>query len=497
MNPSTVSPVAVQPDGTLSIPESVGVLDFRTAKRRFNPLLRGVMIAMLGVFIFASIDTYHCTELTEKLNSKLLHGIPFTAGYFSYFDLLVIGLSLLLLERFGFQLFKVRPILRVVFLFAFACFVLDFINPNDNSPLLLGLPISNNIPAMVYLLFMFTVFFLREEGFLLFLRSAFTMASFIVIFRTVLLLALWAMGKGNYAFGAGSTLTEGDSLVIFSFFNVLFLILYFARQRLIFLAMWAATAVLQILSFRRSATFILLGADAFVLLLYLLLKARLGAILRNIAVVAFLLAAGALVVIEAVPEDTVQYYVNRYFGMFIGMGQSQGARDQYAGDSGHFDESAATMAYAFAKMDFWGYGAGKEDRINIPGATSRLWVHNVYAASWLYHGVYQFLFYAFMGFLVLLLVLKVFYQRKRYDRRFVILLGGMLAFMIMMMVVWYSNPIQIAEALRIRILWATILACLFRITPSNSSVLFDGIPVAGSPPLADTPPPVEEAGQQS
>jgi hypothetical protein len=50
-------------------------------------------------------------------------------------------------------------------------------------------------------------------------------------------------------------------------------------------------------------------------------------------------------------------------------------------------------------------------------------------------------------------------------------MGGLLGFMVMMLIVWYSNPIHMAEALKLRVLWVTVLACIFRITPSNIGTL--------------------------
>jgi hypothetical protein len=64
-------------------------------------------------------------------------------------------------------------------------------------------------------------------------------------------------------------------------------------------------------------------------------------------------------------------------------------------------------------------------------------------------------------------------------------MAGLISFMIMMMIVWYSNPIHMAESLKLRVLWVTLLAAIFRITPDNFCVLFDD------------PVPEEAAGEQA
>ncbi len=485
----TYSQAEVQPDGTLNMPEPEtaddGRPDLTRAKKRASLVLSVCLLGFIALFVFVSYDTYLCTPLTENLHNRFVEAAKITAFYLSYFDLAVLAVGVILLERFGFQFLKSRPILRVLFIFAAVCVLLDLLNPNDESQKLLGMPLAGQLTTFVFMVYMFAMFFIREEGFLLFLKRTTLAVSILVMARTVLLLGLWSVGQGNFAFGAGATLTEGDSLVVFAFFTVLFLSLYFIRRRQLYLLMWAANFVLILLSFRRSGMYIVIGTNLFVLLLHLLVRVRIAAIIRNLAVVAFLGMIGGLVVLQTVSEDTTQYYFNRYFGMFMGMGQSPSSKEQYAGDSGHFEESSSTIAYAFTKMEFWGYGGGTDARINIPGATKNLWVHNVFAASWLYHGVYQFLFYALLAFLMCLMALKIFFQRKRHDERFVLLMAGLISFMIMMMIVWYSNPIHMAESLKLRVLWVTLLAAIFRITPDNFCVLFDD------------PVPEEAAGEQA
>jgi hypothetical protein len=118
-------------------------------------------------------------------------------------------------------------------------------------------------------------------------------------------------------------------------------------------------------------------------------------------------------------------------------------------------------------MDFWGLGYGDPSRINIPGATLGMYVHNVYAAAWVYHGLYMFLFYVMLlctGMASLLLLLA---RRVGYDWATVLMVGAILSYFVMLTVVWYFNPIAIAESLRMRILWVYILAFVFKMTAQN------------------------------
>ncbi len=129
----TYSQVEVQPDGTLNVPVPEGTLNLGAASRRFSFLLYGALVVVLGIFVFASYDTYLCTPLTEKLNARLIQGAGPLGSWLSYFELSVLGLAVLSLERFGFRFLAARPLLRMLFLFAAACVMLDLLNPNDEG----------------------------------------------------------------------------------------------------------------------------------------------------------------------------------------------------------------------------------------------------------------------------------------------------------------------------------------------------------------------------
>jgi O-antigen/teichoic acid export membrane protein len=55
------------------------------------------------------------------------------------------------------------------------------------------------------------------------------------------------------------------------------------------------------------------------------------------------------------------------------------------------------------------------------------------------------------------------------------MIAGFAAFMIAMMVVWYTNPIEQAEALRVRVCWVFIFISLFKITPESFHYLIPGL----------------------
>jgi hypothetical protein len=441
------------------------------AGHRFSYVLYAALMGMVAVFCFASVDNYLPTDLTLMLNTRFIEGASVFSGYLSYFDFLVIIVSILLLERYRPSFFGSKLALRFLFIVAVLTVLLDLVNPNDESPKQLGLPLLANLPAYIFLLFMAAVFFMREEGFLFVMRRVGRIVGIALTIRAAMLLLLWLAGKGNYKFGGvNSALTEGDSLLVYAFAATMLFASLLIRKRFWPFVAWVLCVLVEILSFRRSALFVLLGAHAFTLVFHMLLKRRVASMVKNVLLASLVLGVVAFAAAQVIPNDTLQFYMNRYFGMFLGMGQSE--RDTYAGDSGHFDESASTMEYAFYKMEFWGYGGGSSDRINIPGATLRLWVHNVYAATWLYRGIYALLFYGLLGFVLLLMLMKVIVKRRFVDPAYSLIVGAAIASMIMLMVAWYSNPVQIAESLRMRVLWVSVLALIFRLTPENVATAF-------------------------
>jgi hypothetical protein len=266
-----------------------------------------------------------------------------------------------------------------------------------------------------------------------------------------------------------SILTEADTLFVYALVCSVTLSLFLTRRRLLYFIPWAATFVVQVLSFRRSALFVVLVTNVATVMLHLWLSGGGMRLMKNSLAILAALAVISLVVAEVVPQDVLQIYVLRYFGMFTEAGQD---RTSLTSDSGHFEESRATIEHAYNRGSFWGYGFGDNSRINVPGATARLWVHNVYAAAWIYSGLYMFLFYVFLFLMAVYLLVNTIRQQAANGSAYTLIMSSVSIFLIMMMVSWYTNPIHMAQSLKMRTLWSMAFAFLLKTNPGNFAYLF-------------------------
>lgn len=432
-------------------------------------LFWALLVASCLIFVFASVDQYKATPLTLYLNELFISGRSELKNYISVFDVVVLIFSLVVLSKYGVSYRSARTILKVIFLSAVVCWLLNMLNPNDRSRVNFGgLPLISEFAAYPFLVFMFTVFFMEAKGFTVLSRRLFLVLSWCFVLRAVILLILWARGDGNRSFfGINSTLTEGDSLLIFAFFQSVFFALILLKRSPAALMAWLLTLAIQVLSYRRSALFVAVIANVGTLALHIFFSPNGKNRLLGVVAVFLIVLMGYATTTFLVSPDIIDEYSSRYLGIF-----DDSAASPRAGDSGHFQQTWTTLRYAVQKMDFWGFGYGDPSRINIPGAYSRLHVHNVYAAAWLYHGIYMFLFYSMLLVTGIISFIVLLVKRFRHDSAYVLLTGTVLLYFVSLTIVWFFNPIAMAASLRMRLLWVFVIAFVFKISSRNCRELF-------------------------
>jgi hypothetical protein len=428
-----------------------------------------LLVSFCLIFVFASVDLYRSTDLTMSLNKLFIAGS--TKAGISVLDGVVILLSLALMSQYGVDFRSARSILKVIFVSAVICWLLNLLNPNDRSPdKLLGLPVFAEFGAYPYLLFMFTVFFMNGSAFTVFARRVFLVSSGCLVLRAVILLVLWAQGAGNRAFfGINSVLTEGDSLFIFAFFQSVFFALFLLNHKKTALIAWLLTVAIQVFSYRRSGLFQGMIVNAGTLTLHILFSPNRRSRLRGAVAGALIVLVGYAVTTSLVSPEVVDNYLARYLGIF-----TESSTTPSASDSGHLDETKTTMLYAVQRMEFWGFGYGDPSRVSIPGATQRQYIHNVYAAVWWHHGMYMFLFFLMLLVTGVISLVVVLMQRLRHDWPVVLLTATFLLYFVSLTISWLFDPIAMAEALRMRLMWVFILAFAFKLTNDNYRRLFSG-----------------------
>ena len=440
--------------------------------RKLSAPFMAVLLLISVIYVFAATETYLALPLALKIHFWIFRDwLPGSPGLFSVFDVLFAAFSVILIAKFGIDFNRAGVVLKALFLAALLCFILDLVNPNSED-WKLQLPVPVDIATIVFLNLMFATFFMREEGFIVFIRRLFTLVAAVTVIRAVILLILWGLGKGNRAFGGNSALTEGDSLLLFAFVQCVLLAIYLNHRKRVYLVSWGLLLMIQILSFRRTALYVAVGANLMTFVIYALQRGSLGHLLRvSLGAVAF----GGLLYATAVyllPEKDLEKYTLRYIGIFSDKAMED--RYSYAGDSGHFRESALTLDYAIEKGEFWGYGYGDPRDFKVPGATMGKYVHNVYAAVWLAHGMYSFAFYLLMIMVVLVTLMRVLVRIRSLEPTYVLLVGAICGYLLMLMVAWYTNPISIAETLKMRVLWVFALAFVFKIRPATSKWFVPG-----------------------
>ena len=430
-----------------------------------------LLVSFCLIFVFTSVDLYKSTPLTVSLNKMFLEGA--TKVGISVLDGIVLILSLTLLSRYGADFRSARLILKVIFVSAVICWLLNLLNPNDRSvDKVMGLPLLAEFAAYPYLLFMFTVFFMKKKTFAVFARRIFLVSSWCLVLRSVILLAQWARGEGNRAFfGINSVLTEGDSLFIFALFQSVFFAVFLLTHRRAALVAWLLTVAIQVFSYRRSALFLGLIVNAGTLTLHILSAPNRRSRLRGAMAGAIVALLGYAVVTFVVSPEVVDQYLSRYLGMFAGA-----STDPSVSDSGHFNETSTTMLYAFQRMEFWGFGYGDPSRVAIPGATQRQYIHNVYAAVWWHHGMYMFLFFLMLLLTGVFSLVVLLMHHARHEWPVVLVTGTVLLYFVALSISWLFDPIAMAEALRMRLMWVFMLAFVFKTTDDNYGLLF---PIAG------------------
>jgi len=414
------------------------------------------------------MDLWRPTDGTVLLN-QLFYTSIYRNSFLSLFELLVIFIALVLLLHSHVHIKNAGKAGVFVFAFALLCFVFDLLNPNnDPSAGFLGIPWRYDLSVYVYLLLLFAVLFVDEVRVAEFLRSVGIAVLLFAFVRGVILLIQWARGEGSHTFyGVNATLTEGDTLRLFAALQIITMLVFVIKKNRLCALLSVLFFLIEVLSFRRQSLLTVIVAIVSILVWYVFIKNRARVFFKTVLYSLLLAAFGYVSVIGFGLEGEARIFIDRYFGMFAG------ERQGFSGDTGHFLESYLTMSEAFARGRFWGYGVADPDAIYIAGASSDFIVHNVYAAAWLYRGLYLTLFYVSLSGVVLYVLIRLVHRRRELRHEFLIFQGGVALFFLVTAVSWAFSPINGAESIRMRVLWTLLLAVVLRIGPLTFDLIFE------------------------
>jgi len=433
---------------------------------RFTPFIKLVMIIFSLIFVFASIDTYRSLDSTIFLNKIFLRGVG-NEHFFSLFEIVFIFMVFLISMKFRVNIKSSSNISKTLFFIVILTFILKMLNPNNdsNNPIL-GMPLLSDVSNYTFILLAYFSLFLDDKVYMIFLKKILYYVSIILTVRVFYLFILWFMGKGNYAFGANSTLNEGDTLFIVAFFQIAFFALYLINKEKKYLILWIVYLLFQIFSYRRSALAVALSANA-LSYIFILLKGK-GIKGKVILISGIILFYGAINNIEKFNlPSKYERYVLRFISAIPGM--SYGKQGEFT-DSGHWEQTSETFYSAINTLGFWGHGYGKSYNIYLKGQSAV--IHNVYAATWAQHGIFMLIFYLLIVAIILYNILRLFLFEKIVNNNYYILKISLCSFLLMWFGVLVTNPLIIAETFKMEVFWFTLFTTILRISQKNTNILF-------------------------
>ena len=272
--------------------------------------------------------------------------------------------------------------------------------------------------------------------------------------------------------GVSSTLMEGDTLKLCSFFQTIFLALVLIFKNKKSLVAWIILSCVLFFSGRRTDMAIILFSNSLLLVLYFLRSPMVKKV--KIIFVSMCILPIFLCLLGCLHSDAIDFYVERYSCIFYIFGENP-YRSKIASDSGHKSESIISTEYVLLKRPFWGTSL-RQDLDVIPGVPDlwgRYMVHNAYAYYWLRHGFFMLIYY--VSFIVFFIyeTFRLFFNSKKKEISYLMIKGAVLLYLIGSFIVsfgwegWFYN-------MKYMIIFAFIAAFVIKFKPKDCRLLFNG-----------------------
>lgn len=427
-----------------------------------NQILRILIILFALMFVFISSDSNlkYQSDITLFFRKLFYNGL-FHPRLFKLFDYLVILFSLSLINRYGINYIYNSKLLKLIFFLTIINTIFIFVNPNHAAEyMFLGLPLLSDISLYTGIIFTFSIFFVKEEGFLYFIKE---FGKFVLLFASVkalFLFFLWFNGQGFSFWGFYSILMEEDNLLLFAFLQLLAFYLYNKTKTKKYFFIWVIFFLIEILSFRRSGLFV----SVLTIILYLIYSN-----LRNSSVTKKTGFVFALLLIFFILLNSIQFlpytqklYVGRYIGEFISVPGIPQHLELF--DNKHLEQAKYGLDAAFDILPFWGYGFGHDINKATLFYGSNSAIHNSYVAVWMYHSLVFTIYLVVLAFLIFYNLIKKSYSP--HNTNFNVMIGIFLAvFFINHWVLPLANVVEI----KMVVFRTLLIALFFRISKTNLS----------------------------
>jgi hypothetical protein len=344
------------------------------------------------------------------------------------------------------------------------------LNPNSRvlTPIL-GLPLLSDPDLYIYLLFMVAIFLMRSnEDFIFYFRTLMKYLLIFFVIRVFYLLLLRAFGQGVNYFGYQSVTMEEDTLILAVLVQVIFLALYYIKNKNKYIYLVIIFQIFQILSFRRSGLLLsLLVMGTFLLLFYAkrsVLKRFTSALILIIGIIIFFLN------LDVMPRSTL-LLVHRYVGAYITLPAAVSFADVAKNE--HFAQSNQSIIEQAGHLSFWGFGYGSSltrFNFNYKGNTG---IHNVYFNLWEWQGLFALIYYLILIYIILIKSIYIIKKYKYLDDTYKYLKMSIIIFFFFYLINAYVLMMVNFTGIKMKLLWVLVLAFMLKINQNNYKLLFN------------------------
>lgn len=373
-------------------------------------------IAFILIFVTDRTSIYSSNFSNMVSNILLTRGFLHPA-FLSVFEILIILLSFRIILTYGVSINYANYGSIIFFVLTLLMIFLTIVNPNnDSANPIFGLALFSDISNYTHIIFLYVLLFVKKRVFINLLRWFFKSMTIMIVINVVLLYSLyfWGFTKGILLFGGHkSILMAEDILLIFVFFQILFLHIYNKNKNKTYLYLSLLLIGIQVLSFRRSGFFLTILINMlYFIILHKGSKSKIKLFIYPSLIISFVIIGFNFSDILNVLPQSVKVYVFRFIGAFVDM---EGAR--YIGRevilNEHFNESSFAFQNALIYLKFWGSGYGtNEFAFLYKGSTG---IHNAYIAVWNKFGLFALVYYLYILVLVFVEFSKTLLQKRGTD----------------------------------------------------------------------------------
>ena len=437
-------------------------------KIRLNKYQSIKIITFLISFILVFVEPSHYMSAGVPQiflqASDLFYGGVIHSKFFSVFEFLLIGLTVIIFHKSKMRFPSSDNRLNFLFIGAVLCYILNMANPNSTpaNPVL-GLPLFSNISEYTFLILLYMLCFTNKYDVLylisLFIRYMFTL----LIVRSFIIFPLWFLGIGALWYGQPVPLLEYSVLNFYSFFMALSITLYLINKKKKYII--TAFLFFSIVFLSESRTVLLPGILTILgILFFYFTKIKNKLVLSYLT---FILIIIAININPTILPEKAQKNIKRFMVVIPGF---EGDKSGQYSDTGHYEQSKLTMIFAINKFRFWGEGYGSSGNEFLKGQSEN--IHNAYAGIWERFGIFQMFFYIFIIFIVIAEFISTMRNKDKQRFDYLLIKMSLIFFLLLYFLGAAFSPETSLTHIKRQIFWGLMLVYILRIDQNIYDYLF-------------------------